>query len=475
MSKVTAFMLRCINDFTDEIVKQSGKIYPLEFETVLMKQHKPSQRAIIERAQHGLETDLVKEFMKCEAYPKIGDPRIISQVEGIKKVELSQYMYGLALILKMFPWYASGKTPLAIATRWGDCCRRSRKWMGITDYTRMDGTHDRASSVLFETLCGKVFHSTFVSRLIELLNKIKHVPAITREGVSSMVEEQLISGSLTTTIYNTLVNAFVAYFTFRKMTHASTLKQYNHEQAWLSLGFYSGDDGGTADVDPEVAVAAATQFGLILKIDVVMRGEPRTTFLSRYYGPDVWWDEDGIDSCCDIKRQLSKFHSSTRMNPNISRVTMLLEKAYSFYLTDKNTPVLGEFVKKVGEIFGFPTDFSNLHRIWNAEYDADVQYPNDYHDWMEDLLVYQLPEYDVVSFRDWLSTADSVTIFDPPLFHPPLPPNLKEGLVEVEGDVIGRLDPVWNQNKVKKKPRSRRMRNTDLVVSTGQRSLRPRK
>ena len=64
-------------------------------------------------------------------------------------------------------------------------------------------------------------------------------------------------------------------------------------------------------------------------------------------------------------------------------------------------------------------------------------YPNETEDWMVDLLVEQIPEFDLVGFYEWLERTNPETVFSPPPFAPPAPTDPKKGLVVVDGDFEG--------------------------------------
>jgi hypothetical protein len=213
-------------------------------------------------------------------------------------------------------------------------------------------------------------------------------------------------------------------------------------EAYARLGIYAGDDGLTADIDPEFYKDTASNLGLKLTVDVVKRGEPGVSFLARYYSPKVWYGEP--DSCCDIQRQLAKFHVTVKLPSDVTPTDKLLEKSRSYYLSDANTPVLGPFVSKVVQLHGkLPevTVKTSLLRSWMVDTlghgEADEQYPNAYGEWMVDLLNKQLPMFDHEVFNRWLGTVNTIEkCLLPPTCNPPPPLKESDAKTYVNDDVV---------------------------------------
>ena len=202
-----------------------------------------------------------------------------------------------------------------------------------------------------------------------------------------------------------------------------------------------GDDGATADQDRQAAEKAAATMGQVLTMERTTRGSSGVTFLARHYGPDVWFDgETSANSCCDIRRQLAKFHVTVNLGGKVTPQTKLREKAFAFYLSDRETPIIGDFVSKVMKLYPMRREeYQNVLNIWNSDVEQDEQYPNFYEDWMMDLLIKQMPEFDIVGFYEWIESVDASTVFSPPSFAPPAPTLPKQGLVVVDGDFEGEI------------------------------------
>jgi hypothetical protein len=97
----------------------------------------------------------------------------------------------------------------------------------------------------------------------------------------------------------------------------------------------------------------------------------------------------------------------------------------SFYLTDRNTPILGAFCS-VG--LGFvqkkfdPLDDPHRIRTWTSLVPLDVQYPNDVGSWADEFFALQCPTFDVLRFATWLSKVRSIAnCLSPPMCAPQLP------------------------------------------------------
>ena len=217
------------------------------------------------------------------------------------------------------------------------------------------------------------------------------------------------------------------------------------QQSWDALGLYGGDDGLTADPVSTVYVRAAEKLGLSLEIDIREKGQVGVTFLSRIYGPDVWYGDP--NSCSDLPRQLGKFHVTTKVN--IIPMDKLLEKSRAFYLTDANTPVLGEFVSKVINLHGKMPAVSSERQLvrWNSDTPKEDQYPNEAAEWMDAYAEESLGKYafDFALFRKWLTDVEQITeMLSPPLCAEPSTIITKRAVVEngmIHHPVAAKQDP----------------------------------
>ncbi len=462
------FVTQVMHEFIDLFAQHVGeRLIPVEEEEVYRRQDKPSQRRILDEAQHGERVRDTKVFKKNEAYGNVTDPRAISQINGVDKLEYSQFMYALSDKLKEFDWYAFGKKPREVALRVAEICSAAESHADSTDYSRFDGRVNALVRTFERWLMLRLFEPRYHPAMLVLMRSQTGLKAKTSFGVKYDTEFARASGSPETSSFNTILNCFISFLAFRMMRVGG--KYLSAREAWERLGVYGGDDGLVADQDRQAAEKAATVMGQVLTLERVKRGEPGVTFLARHYGPDVWFDgETPAVSCADIRRQIAKFHVTVRLSSKITPLVKLREKAFAFYLSDRNTPVLGDFVSKVLQLYPMKrSEYQNHLGIWNSNVSLEDHYPNVQEDWMVDLLLKQLPEFDLVGFYSWLDSATVDTISSPPSFCPPAPADPKPGLVVVEGDFVGEVTKEDTQTessdkggskKEPKKPRKHRPR-----------------
>nr|QYF49955.1 MAG: hypothetical protein [Yunnan sediment noda-like virus 1] len=465
-AKMSPFLNTVMMEFIEIFKEHTGVLTPVDQEVVYEKQNKPSQRRILEEAQHGMSEGKSSIFKKNEAYGSVTDPRAISQIEGKTKLEYSQITYALSAVMDKFRWYAFGRTPREIALIIAEICTAARSHLDSTDFERQDGKIDSLVRFFEKALMLAIFHPDYHIRMLQLMRDQTGLRAKTTFGVKYNTMDARASGSPETSLFNTILNAFIAFLGFR-MTRVNG-RFLTAREAWSRLGIYGGDDGATADQDRRAAEKAATMMGQVMTCERTLRGQLGVTFLARHYGPDVWYDaETPANSCCDIRRQLAKFHVTVHLSGKITPKIKLQEKAFAFYLCDRNTPVIGDFVKKALEHFPMKRqDYQNHLMIWNSNIDESSHYPNEYEGWMTDLLVKQIPEFDYVGFWQWLDQTTPETIFCPPRFAPPAPTNPKKGLVVVDGDFEGEVTKsdasiVSTSDSIDRKKRRHRPRKSE--------------
>lgn len=422
--------VKYMHEFAELLIPEPHRLMPYSDDVVYERQKRPSQRAILEQAQNGSPNRVTTQFLKKEAYSTVNDPRGISQINGVDKLAYSAFIYAFVdMILSKQPWYAFGKSPKEIAAIVNAICMDAVSHVDMTDFSRMDGRIGFIARILEEIVMKRAFAPEWFFRMNELMRRQYMLMAVI--GFERyMTKFQRLSGSAETAAFNTLLTAFVNYATFRYMG-------YSPREAWEALGLYGGDDGITADLKYAIAIRTAKGVGQKLDLERVEKGGFGINFLARRYGPGVWF-EGGLDSCCDIVRQLSKFHVTVNLPAHVTAAQKLQEKAFAFSLTDSNTPILGDFVKRVLAIYPLKKDeFTNALGIWGVATEDGTQYPNaNVGDWMDDYVNSVLPEFDYVGFREWLAGTDAGTIFCPPRFTPALPPDSKPGKVAVDGDLI---------------------------------------
>jgi hypothetical protein len=344
--RASLFVEGLISEFVD-LMDCKGNLVPVGEDAVFEKQSRASQRHILNQA---CETGpwykrIFKVFLKTEAHGKVKPPRIISTIPGPNKLEYSSFIYALGPLLKEFEWYAFGHTPLEQATIVAKIAANSDHIIN-SDLSRFDGRVSPALRQLEISFLLAAFDSQYHEDILRLHRSQYNQHAVTSLGIKYDTDTSRASGSPETSALNTIANAFMVYSAFR-----STKKKGAYippREAYKKLGIYGGDDGVTGNVDPTAFKIATDRVGQQLEIAVIRRGEIGVEFLSRHYSPDVWFGD--VNSVSDIRRQVSKLHSTHNLPANVTPVEKLIEKARSFYLTDPHTPVIGAWAKKVLEL-----------------------------------------------------------------------------------------------------------------------------
>jgi hypothetical protein len=429
-----SFRDRCIREFADLVVG-SEWLSPVCFESVETKQTGAAQKISLKKAV--LQGPMIKRILKCfiktEAYPSVKDPRNISTFDDRVKLDMSQFCLALSEHCKKFSWYGPGKTPLEIALRVAEICSQAM-FVNVSDYHRMDGTISYVLRSVDRAVFMKAFgnHRSVLNELLKYCaDNVGYLP----HGTSFQQGPSQGSGNPDTSVAQTLRSAFTAYLAYRNVTLPQG-SRYTPEEAFSKLGIHLGDDG----LDPDLPVAnhawAAQRVGLVLEAAVVQRGEFGVNFLARYYSQEVW---NGCpDSMCDVKRQLSKFHTTVRLPSNVPPEDKLVEKSLSYLATDRNTPVIGQLCRKVSLFQSTPRVARLGVSTWWSKFEDSVQYPNsNVGGWMDVEFERLLPEFDRTVFDQWLAQVSRLSeILEAPLCTPVTPAMPTSVAVVVDGSVL---------------------------------------
>nr|QYF49922.1 MAG: hypothetical protein [Beijing sediment noda-like virus 2] len=401
-------------------------LYPVTVDVVYERQARPTQRRILEEADFLTPQPIMKAFMKREAYQKPADPRVITTVDPVIKTRKSQFVYAVDDLVQSQPWYAFGSTPKQIANRVACICYNARS-ICITDYSKWDGHYSPAQRSVALMFFLSVFHPMFHQELLDMEREHGGIIVYFCDLMWKAMSE-INSGTPETSLVGTLGNAFISYCTHR-------VSGLVPEEAWRNLGVYGGDDGITPNVNIKIFRRTASRFGQVLDAKIINRGEPGVQFLNRIYSPRVW--DGDVNSCCDIRRALTKFHVTIHMPASISPEEKLADKAFAYWLSDRHTPVLGEFVTTVVALLPRYYVFRNITRIYNAYYDESEQYPNSDTDWMMDLYMKQLPHEGMNNFFMWLHDQQSLTsLLNPPCLFIVDPQPHNDQPVILDGDFL---------------------------------------
>jgi hypothetical protein len=437
--KPSMFREQCINEFANLVVA-GAHLEPVCYDVVAAKQTSAAQRLSLERAvTYGtFRKPIVKCFLKAEAYPDVKDPRNITTYNDADKLDMAGFSLAMSAYLKDCPWYGPGKTPLEIATRVTQICETA-DFVNISDYKRMDGTITMALRKVERAVMMKAFPQ-HRAKLNELFKSNVNNKGFLPHGTTFEQGSSQGSGCSATSLFQTLRAAFTAFLAFRHTEKYEGGPTYNAVEAYGALGIHLGDDGLDAGLPIRSHKWAATSTGLILEAQTVSRGHRGVNFLARYYSKNVWLGD--TNSMCDIKRQLSKFHTTVRLPENVTKCQKLVEKAQSFVVTDGQTPVLGELCNRVLVLLEKRTQRKHKPRVkhgignyW-SKFESNVQYPNvNVGGWMDSEFRIMLPKFDRSIFGLWLVNAQTIEeLLDAPLCQDPEPatPGLVSFVVDEE-------------------------------------------
>jgi hypothetical protein len=425
-----SFTEQCMVEFTD-LLCGNTTLEPASPDEVWARQDRPSQQRILADAENLSAPDRrISAFLKKEAGELGKDPRIISTINGQDKLHYSRYTYAMADHMKQVPWYAFGLTPAEISERVVDVATGAET-LYLSDFSRMDGRVASPLRRLERMIMFRMFPS-HTDELDDLMRSQYNLKAKLPHGTTYDSGTSRASGSPETSVFNTIASAFVSYCGHRRTKEDGSYR--NAQASWRLLGLYGGDDGFTPNADPRAQARAAERVGQVLTGELLRRGDHGVNFLARYYSPDVWFG-DG-NSCSDIRRQLSKFHTTVRLPDNVSAAEKLVEKARSFAATDPHTPILGDIVDKVLSLAdGRPSDLDI--GSWWSRYDRAVQYENYPAEWMDDLFRRQVPDFAYSTFHDWLRSCKTLQdVLSAPLCEERPEPVPTTATYEVDGRTI---------------------------------------
>jgi len=447
--KPCKFRDRCIDEFV-ELIMQGEVLEPVCYEVVESKQTSAAQKLSLAKAtvMGWFRAKILKCFMKAEAYAKVTDPRNVSTYNDGDKLDMAQFSLALAAHCKKFDWYGPGKNPLDIAHRVGEICSDA-KFVNISDYHRMDGTITYTLRQVDRAICMKAF-ANHRAKLNELLKTNVDNTGYLPKGTTFNQGPSHGSGCSATSLFQTLRASFTAYLAFRNQRNASG-RHNTPQEAFAAIGVHLGDDGVDANLSTASHTWAAERVGLILEASVVQRGFRGVNFLARYYSPNVWFGD--VNSMCDVKRQLSKFHTTVRLPENVKPEQKLVEKAMSYVATDGNTPVVGAFCKCVLLLSSYrPKSLLGIGNWW-ARFDGSVQYPNkNVGGWMDVECTALFAEFDRSQFTEWLATANTVEkLLCAPVCAEPRAAQPGSADVVVDEDVLPAQAPVPESAKTQPK------------------------
>lgn len=437
---LTTLYGRYCSSFAAAIASKDNLPVKMGYDQVLKRAKTANQLRLLEGSlQHpsvGERLDPGKPFVKSEAVKLDGAGRVITCMSQSMKVAYASYVYPLMDYISSFDWYGF-RTPEEIAQRVASAVRLATHVVE-TDFSKFDG---HITGVLRHFCDAFVLRACFrgeerddVLRLYEAHRRGDlDVRLQGPLGGRIMVEggDAQKSGAMDTSIMNTIRNAFICYLTYCLLTRSPA-------RAWALMnatGVFGGDDGIVGIIpgfSPQAYVAAQQRvcedFGLVIEAKIVERGKPYT-YLSRYWNS---WETADHNSCCDIRRALSKLHLTTRRN--VAPAVVLRDKVLSVLATDRNTPILGDWARAGAHALGLdPAQRTPgvSDSYWGT---FDTSFPNEDPGWFGDVLEENFPQFELPAFAAWCALVQqtpaeggaALALFESPpcCFQPRDEPNL---------------------------------------------------
>lgn len=308
------------------------QLAPMDIYEVREHQNKPVQKSQQRREEiwgrHNAHINEWNSFMKHESYCcKINDARAISSAPPSLREGYSRFTYPLADYIKRrkFSWYAFGLNPIEVTERIYELASKS-EFLTPTDYSRWDGRHSEWLARFELSVLLSSYPKQYHTDIIHWWKSHYTMRMRTKHGIVYENGFGRPSGSPDTSLFNTIDNAFLAYIAYRESGLSSGL-------AWSALGIYGGDDGLSADVDPDVYTNVAHQCGLSLKVDKI-HSTGNVPFLGRIFVSPRTCKA----SIIDVKRCISKIHVTPDMSTE-NRV-VFERKLSALKVTDPYTPLI---------------------------------------------------------------------------------------------------------------------------------------
>ncbi|APG76436.1 hypothetical protein 2 [Sanxia tombus-like virus 9] len=312
-----------------------GRVHPLPWEEWL--QRFPSNRSLqLNDARSNVQLrGLLKSdckvdcFLKVETSTNATDPRNISPRSAEFLSVLGPYVAGLENKIRtlhdhdQIPYLVKGLTPSARAQI---VRRKERAWVVEIDYSRYDMT---ISEDVIRELEIKNFKALFVSdedpALDAVLDALISMNGYNSLGVKYTVDGTRASGDAHTSIGNGLLGRFLLWVCLRGLP----------DTVWDSV--HEGDDGLLfVDDGWQHLVMHCLQvlpcFGFQAKLRLCRLDD------ALFCGRLNVNTSNGAIEIADIPRTLGKFHTSCKTG---DARTLALAKAFSYYHTDRDTPIIG--------------------------------------------------------------------------------------------------------------------------------------
>jgi hypothetical protein len=431
------FRVTCMHEFVALLINDIGTGHgPATYDELYEKQNRPTQRIILDEGSESFVEEgapQLRSFFKKEPSSDTSKPlRFITTGPPADKVRYSLFCLTLGTLLKKTKWYAFGRTPAEIAELVADIVSKATHVVE-GDLSKFDGSLSALLREVEDLVQIKAFARDFMPELYELqkLNRNGRVSAPC--GIRYDQGDGRASGNGETSTNNSISNAFLVYIALRgTKVNGAFLSPV---EAYARIGAIGGDDSLVPDVDPKSLEKWANRLGLTMKAKVRTHGEP-VTFLARYYG-EAW--QGSPNSMCDVLRQLSKFHVTVKITSVQDPVEKLKQKAYAYWLTDRNTPIIGPYVRAVVDTIGLRNcgdHMTNVFGTWASKAPVDQQYPNEYAEWMDGVIHETMPEFDLNAHAAFLERAKSLEDLLNPRTCMELQPVTADKNVAIDGEVF---------------------------------------
>lgn len=398
-------------EFNKCIIPDGVKLTPLTEEEACEALGKtPVQKARMKRNSKklpGNEPQKVKSFVKKEAATdsaEKGKPnRMIFPVEDEVLIQAARFTIPLKKYLAQrsrdCTYFGTvGLNPTETAIKVREFCKSVTGEVGQTDFSKMDGTHGEFDTGQYIWMYRRAYPRRYHSE-IERFMKAHNHRTITTPSCQPDVKPGRInskwmnlSGKMDTTEANLWRNGFVDYCALRE-------GGLDTGEAFKKIGPKLGDDG-LCEMHDQVKVAE--DLGFKLKFENAEGGASAVTYLSRIYvAPRV-----SLYSMADPKRALSRIPVTVNSNVAAGRAN----KVAGYLITDRDTPVLGEYCRAIQRIYKDVADEKSATPDELRKLSADPYPPCDCRDAAVDVVAKSLGigADEVLSLEDSLRHVEDV-------------------------------------------------------------------
>ena len=306
---------------------------PLDAEQIESKMRTPAQRARLHLQQVFLGWTptkcKVRQFQKNEIYEAPKDPRAISPTNLSHRYIFAAFMYPLMGVLKRCLWYGFN-TPAAVAERVHQLASRAT-FAFCGDLSRFDGHHSQFDTFLELSLYLALYPPRDHSVIRKLFENEGMAMCATDFGLMYAAKFCRLSGSMNTSVGNTICDAFYAFAAY-------AVSGLSWDEAYDSLGIYAGDDSLSFDLPVDSYRKVIMDVGHQSTYEVVGVDEP-ITFLARIY-PCACSSPEYMP---DIRRRLCRagFSTAPVVVPNSEVAHRMQIACDAEYF---NTPILSEYI-----------------------------------------------------------------------------------------------------------------------------------